>query len=102
MSSSSPRRNGANDPTAASGARLGAEPPAPPNVYVYQPQAADAPAYEEYADPAAAHGWTDAYDETRELPTVVDGAVPGVPGGPGGPGGPRESGEPGTASVPGR
>lgn len=37
-----------------------------PNVYQSQP--APAPAYEEYADPAAAHGWQNAYDATAELP----------------------------------
>ncbi|MGW0881620.1 hypothetical protein [Streptomyces sp. NPDC002671] len=39
-----------------------------PNVY--HPQQATAPSYEEYADPAAAHGWQNAYDETRNLPPV--------------------------------
>lgn len=38
---------------------------------VYQPQPEHIPAYEEYADPAAAHGWQNTYDETRELPPVV-------------------------------
>lgn len=37
-----------------------------PNVY--QPQPTAAPAYEEYPDPAAAHGWQTAYDATAELP----------------------------------
>ncbi|MGA5201683.1 hypothetical protein [Streptomyces variegatus] len=32
----------------------------PPNVYL--PQAAAPPAYDAYADPAAAHGWQDVYD----------------------------------------
>ncbi|MBZ9639019.1 hypothetical protein, partial [Streptomyces sp. PSKA30] len=54
--------NGANGPY---------EPAGPPNVY--HPQAAPSPAYDEYADPAAAHGWQNAYDETRELPPVADG-----------------------------
>ncbi|MEU0428628.1 hypothetical protein ABZ235_34525, partial [Streptomyces canus] len=39
-----------------------------PNVY--QPQPAPAPAYEEYTDPAAAHGWQNAYDATAELPRI--------------------------------
>ncbi|MET8768210.1 hypothetical protein ABZV94_15040, partial [Streptomyces sp. NPDC004658] len=39
-----------------------------PNVY--HPQSAPAPAYEQYADPAAAHGWQNAYDATRELPAL--------------------------------
>ncbi|MFB9464201.1 hypothetical protein [Streptomyces cinereospinus] len=41
--------------------------------FVYQPQLRpdQIPAYEEYADPAAAHGWQNAYDETRELPPVA-------------------------------
>ncbi|MGW2639460.1 hypothetical protein [Streptomyces sp. NPDC001348] len=51
------------------------EPP-PPNVY--HPSAAPAPAYEGYADPAAAHGWQNAYDETRELPVAVGGDPPGA------------------------
>ncbi|MDQ0750948.1 hypothetical protein QF034_005179 [Streptomyces africanus] len=58
----------------------------PPNVYL--PQADQPPAYDAYTDPAAAHGWQDAYDpadgqdaargtgempdmgDTRELPPV--------------------------------
>ncbi|MFI9152153.1 hypothetical protein [Streptomyces sp. NPDC053367] len=56
-----------------------AVPRTPPNVY--HPQAADAvPAYDEYADPAAAHGWQNAYDETARLPQVPDGPA-GAPGG---------------------
>ncbi|MFK4098865.1 hypothetical protein ACI2L1_02010 [Streptomyces sp. NPDC019531] len=39
-----------------------------PNVY--QPQPGPAPAYEEYTDPAAAHGWQNAYDATAELPRL--------------------------------
>lgn len=38
---------------------------------VYQPQPEEIPAYEEYADPATAHGWQNTYDETRELPAVA-------------------------------
>lgn len=41
-------------------------PQGPPNVYHPQPE--PAPSYEEYADPAVAHGWLNAYDETREMP----------------------------------
>ncbi|MEU7060009.1 hypothetical protein [Streptomyces sp. NPDC046197] len=48
-----------------------------PNVY--HPQAAAAPAYEGYADPAAAHGWQNAYDETRELPPVPGGETRELP-----------------------
>ena len=48
-------------------------PQGPPNVYHPQPEWA--PSYEEYADPAVAHGWLNAYDETREMPPVVDGEV---------------------------
>ncbi|MCZ4605642.1 hypothetical protein O3S80_18160 [Streptomyces sp. Lzd4kr] len=44
---------------------------APPNVY--HPYAEPDPVYEEYMDPAAAHGWQNAYDETTELPAVADG-----------------------------
>ncbi|WP_230396097.1 hypothetical protein [Streptomyces blattellae] len=44
----------------------------PPNVY--HPQEPATPAYDGYADPAAAHGWQDtAYDETAQLPPVADG-----------------------------
>ncbi|MBC2900809.1 hypothetical protein [Streptomyces cupreus] len=50
------------------------DPQGPPQVYV--PQTAPSPAYEEYADPAVAHGWQNAYDETSELPRV-----PGTPEG---------------------
>ncbi|MEU6464347.1 hypothetical protein [Streptomyces sp. NPDC046976] len=39
---------------------------------VYHPRPGPAPAYEEYADPAAAHGRQNAYDETRELPPVTE------------------------------
>ncbi|GAA2584645.1 hypothetical protein GCM10010304_29120 [Streptomyces roseoviolaceus] len=58
----------------------GGEPHGPPNVYL--PQTAPTPAYDAYADPAAAHGWQDAYEpedargaaggtgDTRELPSV--------------------------------
>ncbi|MFH9004069.1 hypothetical protein ACH4E5_12615 [Streptomyces afghaniensis] len=69
----------------ADGATSGA-PQGPPNVYL--PQADPPPAYDAYADPAAAHGWQDVYDpmdgqdaargtgdardmgDTRELPPV--------------------------------
>ncbi|KUN34365.1 hypothetical protein AQJ30_29115 [Streptomyces longwoodensis] len=44
--------------------------PTGPNVYL--PHSAETPSYEEYADPAAAHGWqVSAYDETRELPRLA-------------------------------
>ncbi|MFD5544619.1 hypothetical protein ACFWIJ_44205, partial [Streptomyces sp. NPDC127079] len=46
---------------------------------VYQPQGEPAPVYEEYRDPATAHGWLNAYDETRELPRIASAAPP--PGG---------------------
>ncbi len=45
-------------------------PQGPPNVY--HPRSAPPPAYEAYPDPAAAHGWENAYDETAELPRVDD------------------------------
>lgn len=56
-------------------------PQGPPNVY--HPSAAPAPSYEQYADPAAAHGWQNAYDETAQLPPIrEEGPGPdGVPGG---------------------
>ncbi|MEU6529618.1 hypothetical protein ABZ869_10555 [Streptomyces sp. NPDC046928] len=45
---------------------------------VYHPMAAAARSYEEYADPAAAHGWQDAYDRTEEpLRTPGDAAANG-------------------------
>ncbi|MFJ4560173.1 hypothetical protein ACIP4Q_29445 [Streptomyces massasporeus] len=51
-----------------------------PNVYL--PQAAAPPAYDGYADPAAAHGWQDAYDTTGTggagHPGGVDGSRPGA------------------------
>ncbi|MER6955621.1 MULTISPECIES: hypothetical protein [unclassified Streptomyces] len=38
---------------------------------VYHPYAEPDPSsYEQYADPAAAHGWENAYDETQRLPPV--------------------------------
>ncbi|MET8563901.1 hypothetical protein ABZV75_26280, partial [Streptomyces flaveolus] len=46
----------------------GGAPGSRPNVY--HPQPAPAPAYEQYADPAAAHGWQNDYDATRELPAL--------------------------------
>ncbi|MEV6837564.1 hypothetical protein AB0N17_24175 [Streptomyces sp. NPDC051133] len=55
------------------------EPQVPPNVYL--PQSPPAPSYEEYNDPAAAHGWQNAYDETRELPPLrelTDETPPGA------------------------
>lgn len=55
----------------AAGAPQGA-----PNVY--HPRAEPPPAYDEYADPAVAHGWQNAYDETAELPSLPGAA--GVPG----------------------
>ncbi|MER6631341.1 hypothetical protein ABT301_24485 [Streptomyces sp. NPDC000987] len=45
------------------------EPQVPPNVY--QPMPHSAPRYEEYADPAAAHGWQNAFDRTAELPVIA-------------------------------
>ncbi|MFF7978202.1 hypothetical protein ACFZDK_03595 [Streptomyces sp. NPDC007901] len=41
---------------------------------VYQPQGEPAPPYGEYRDPASAHGWLNAYDETRELPRIASTA----------------------------
>ncbi|MEU1342623.1 hypothetical protein ABZ482_35730, partial [Streptomyces sp. NPDC005827] len=41
---------------------------------VYQSQGEPAPAYGEYRDPASAHGWLNAYDETRELPRIAPAA----------------------------
>jgi hypothetical protein len=46
-----------------------------PNVYL--PQASAAPTYDEYADPAAAHGWSSAYEKTSELPRLTEPVAPG-------------------------
>ncbi|MGV9402519.1 hypothetical protein ACWDQK_05495, partial [Streptomyces sp. NPDC003667] len=51
---------------------------------MYHPGTAPAPSYDEYADPAAAHGWQNTYDETRELPALSPPSSPPVPGGPDG------------------
>ncbi|MFF4587051.1 hypothetical protein [Streptomyces sp. NPDC001388] len=49
---------------------------------VYQPYAeTDVPSYEQYADPAAAHGWQNAYDETQQLPRIGLDRGDGLPGG---------------------
>ncbi|OQD52509.1 hypothetical protein BM536_030510 [Streptomyces phaeoluteigriseus] len=37
---------------------------------------ADPPPYEAYRDPAAAHGWENAYDETSELPRIAEARAP--------------------------
>ncbi|MGW3021452.1 hypothetical protein [Streptomyces sp. NPDC001221] len=58
-------------------------PQGPPNVY--HPHVETAPEYGGYADPATAHGWQNAYDETRELPKVTldeYGAAAPAPEGP--------------------
>lgn len=57
----------------------GGEPQGPPNVYL--PQGAAPPAYDAYADPAAAHGWQDVYG-TRG-PAVAGGAPHPGGGAPG-------------------
>ncbi|MGW9033179.1 hypothetical protein ACWGQ5_56695, partial [Streptomyces sp. NPDC055722] len=53
------------------------EPQGPPNVYHPYPEAT--PEYEQYTDPAAAHGWQDAFDETQELPVSSDSPALPVP-----------------------
>ncbi|MFI6930235.1 hypothetical protein [Streptomyces sp. NPDC050287] len=58
--------NGAPDAT-----RESDESPGWPDIYL--PQVESAPVYEQYVDPAAAHGWQNAYDETHELPTIAAG-----------------------------
>lgn len=59
-----------------------------PNVYYPVGDTASTPAYEHFTDPAAAHGWQNAYDDTVQLDEVVlDGPGPagkGVPAGEGG------------------
>jgi hypothetical protein len=63
---------GAADPYDVHGADPAVgEPAGPPNVYV--PPTVPPPEYDGYADPAAAHGWQNAYDPTQELPRVTDG-----------------------------
>lgn len=46
---------------------------------LYHSGGGPAPAYEEFGDPASAHGWLNAYHETRELPRIAAG-VPEQPG----------------------
>ncbi|MEV7990476.1 hypothetical protein AB0O67_00755 [Streptomyces sp. NPDC086077] len=46
---------------------------------VYRPSAETAPEYDRFADPAAAHGWENAYDATRELPVIPSGHGPTAP-----------------------
>ncbi|MGW5614525.1 hypothetical protein [Streptomyces sp. NPDC003877] len=74
----------------ADGATGGGPQGVPP---VYVPQGAPPPEYDAYADPAAAHGWQDVYD---------DGTVaPGGDGHPGGEGRTGGEGLPGSADGPG-
>ncbi|MET8895191.1 hypothetical protein [Streptomyces albogriseolus] len=88
----------------ADGVNGASVPQGPPSVYL--PQAAPPPAYDAYADPAAAHGWQNAYDETRELPPVAAGepAPPGQTGGEPDPPGeaPHPGGRHAAGDVPGR
>ncbi|TPQ19617.1 hypothetical protein [Streptomyces sporangiiformans] len=44
---------------------------------VYHPYGDTAPAYDEYADPAAAHGWQNAYDDTVRIEFGEDPAAAG-------------------------
>ncbi|MDX3529994.1 hypothetical protein P1P75_27150 [Streptomyces sp. ID05-39B] len=50
-------------------------PPVQPNVYLPYVET-DPPPYEAYRDPAAAHGWENAYDETSELPRIAQEPAP--------------------------
>ncbi|MER5429798.1 hypothetical protein [Streptomyces sp. NPDC002588] len=53
----------------------------PEEPAAYQPYAeVDPSSYERYSDPAAAHGWQNAYDETQRLPAVAP-AEEGAPAG---------------------
>jgi hypothetical protein len=71
---------GANGATGAHDASAGVGPRVVPNVYY--PPVESTPPYEEYVDPAVAHGWQNAYDETSQLPLVPEtGEPPTVPGG---------------------
>ncbi|MFF3936334.1 RodZ family helix-turn-helix domain-containing protein [Streptomyces phaeofaciens] len=66
MSSPDDHENGTNG--------TAGEPGAVPRIRpaVYHPYAeADPSSYTHYTDPAAAHGWQNAYDETTELPRVA-------------------------------
>ncbi|MFI8087163.1 hypothetical protein ACIF9R_02465 [Streptomyces sp. NPDC086080] len=73
-------------------------PQGPPSVYL--PQTPPPPAYDAYVDPAAAHGWQNAYDETRELPPVAVGEQ-GPPESAGGDVAPPETGgTPWSGEVP--
>ncbi|MDQ1026482.1 hypothetical protein QF035_004064 [Streptomyces umbrinus] len=72
VSGANAANNAAGAPAAHGAQREGDEPVVPP--IVYHPQVEETPAYDEYADPATAHGWQNAYDETRELPPVAAGA----------------------------
>ncbi|MGW0625667.1 hypothetical protein [Streptomyces sp. NPDC002758] len=61
--------NNANGAYGLNGAHPQGQPPqSPPNVY--HPHAGPPPAYDEYADPAIAHGWENAYDQTQPLPVT--------------------------------
>lgn len=90
MSRHSQHEDGAYDANAANGAagvygvhgahQEGGESQEPPNVY--HPYPDTEPVYDAHADPAAAHGWQNAYDETAELPPVPHG-LPPVPNGQG-------------------
>ncbi|MFJ7114479.1 hypothetical protein ACIQW4_14985 [Streptomyces albogriseolus] len=88
----------------ADGVNGASVPQGPPSVYL--PQTAPPPAYDAYADPAAAHGWQNAYDETRELPPVAAGepAPPGQVGGEPAPPGeaPPSGGEHAAGDAPDR
>ncbi|MFD9194184.1 hypothetical protein ACFWCA_39020 [Streptomyces phaeochromogenes] len=72
VSGANAANNAAGAPDTHGAHREGDESVVPP--IVYHPQAEETPAYDEYADPATAHGWQNAYDETRELPPVAAGA----------------------------
>ncbi|MGI3227850.1 hypothetical protein ACRJ4B_32630 [Streptomyces sp. GTA36] len=72
VSGANAANNAAGAPDTHGAHREGDEPVVPP--IVYHPQVEEIPAYDEYADPATAHGWQNAYDETRELPPVPAGA----------------------------
>ncbi|MFD5774443.1 hypothetical protein [Streptomyces fungicidicus] len=69
-------------PRYADGGNGTPEPQGPPTVYL--PQNTPPPAYDAYVDPASAHGWQNAYDETRELQPVGEWDAPAAPedGGP--------------------
>lgn len=70
--------------------------PQSPNAYRPQTGPVPVPAYDAYVDPAAAHGWQNAYDATAELPAM---SAPSGMGAGGGGGRRRKKRAPGRRGV---